>query len=60
MLCAYYVTYLFNNLRTGLGSERKQNEIWEVLDENGIDVVAGQESWEKEDTKVHVAVEGYK
>ena len=43
---------------SGLGSERKQKEIGEVLDKNSIDVVAGQESWEKEDTKI--AVEGYK
>ena len=40
---------------SGLGSERKQKEIGEVLDKDGIDVVAGQESWEKEYT-----VEGYK
>ena len=43
---------------SGLGSERKQKEIGEVLDKNSIDVVAGQESWEKEDTKI--AVEEYK
>ena len=43
---------------SGLGSERKQKEIGEVLDKNCIDVVAGQESWEKEDTKI--VVEGYK
>ena len=43
---------------SGLGSERKQKEIGEVLDKNSIDVAAGQESWEKEDTKI--AVEGYK
>ena len=43
---------------SGLGSERKQKEIGEVLNKNSIDVVAGQESWEKEDTKI--AVEGYK
>ena len=36
-------------------SRRKQKEIGEVLNKNSIDVVAGQESWEKEDT-----VEGYK
>ena len=41
---------------SGLGSERKQKEI--ILDKNGIDAVARQESWEKEDTKI--AVEGYK
>ena len=29
---------------SGLGSERKQKEVGEVLNRNGIDVVAGQES----------------
>ena len=33
-------------------------EIGEVLAKNNIDVVAGQESWEKEDSSVNV--EGYK
>ena len=41
-----------------VSSECKPKEIGEVLDKNGIDVLAGQESWEKENTKV--AVEGYK
>ena len=35
---------------SGLGSERKQ-EIKELLTENSIDLVAGQESWEREDTR---------
>ena len=43
---------------SGLGSERKQKEVGELLDRNNIDVVAGQESWEKEDTRIDV--EGYK
>ena len=43
---------------SGLGSERKQNEIGELLTKNSIDVVAGQESWEREDTRIEV--EGYK
>ena len=34
----------------------KQKEIREVLVKNSIDVVAGQESWEKEDTKIAVEV----
>ena len=43
---------------SGLGSERKQTEIGELLTKNSIDVVAGQESWEREDTRIEV--EGYK
>ena len=43
---------------SGLSSERKQKEIGELLTRNCIDVVAGQESWEKEDTRIEV--EGYK
>ena len=43
---------------SGLGSERKQNEIGELLTKNSIDVVTGQESWEREDTRIEV--EGYK
>ena len=43
---------------SGLGSERKQKEIGELLTKNSIDVVAGQESWEREDTRIEV--EGYK
>ena len=42
---------------SGLGSERKQKEIGELLIKNSIDV-AGQESWEREDTRIEV--EGYK
>ena len=30
-----------------LGSERKQKEVEELLAKNNIDVVAGQESWER-------------
>ena len=43
---------------SGLCSERKQNEVAEVLKRNNIDVVAGQESWEKEDSRI--SVDGYK
>ena len=43
---------------SGLCSERKQKEVGEVLAKNNIDIVAGQESWEKEDTRI--SVEGYK
>ena len=43
---------------SGLGSERKQEEIGELLTNNSIDVVAGQESCEREDTRIEV--EGYK
>ena len=43
---------------SGLGSEHKQKEIRELLTKNSIDVVAGQESWEREDTRIEV--EGYK
>ena len=41
----------------GLGSERKHKEIGELLTKNSIDV-AGQESWEREETRIEV--EGYK
>ena len=40
-------TWIFS----GLGSERKQKEIGELLTKNSIDVVASQESWEREDTE---------
>ena len=43
---------------SGMGSERKQKEVEELLVRNNIDVVAGQESWEREDTRIEV--EGYK
>ena len=33
---------------SGLCSERKQKEVGELLVENNMDIVAGQESWEKE------------
>ena len=41
----------------GLCSERKQKEVGELLLKLNLDVVAGQESWEKEG-KV-IAVDGY-
>ena len=40
---------------SGLCSEHKQGELLKV---NNIDVVAGQESWEKEDSWINV--DGYK
>ena len=43
---------------SGLCSDRKQKEIVELLVKHNLDVVAGQESWEKEDTRIDV--EGYK
>ena len=43
---------------SGLCSERKQKEVGELLQVNNIDVVAGQESWEKEDSRINV--DGYK
>ena len=43
---------------SGLCSERKQKEIADLLACNSIDVVAVQESWEKEDSKIDV--DGYK
>ena len=43
---------------SGLCSERKQKEVGELLVENNIDIVAGQESWEKEDSRIGVG--GYK
>ena len=42
---------------SGLGSECKQKEVGELLTKNNIDVVAGQESWEREHTRIEV--EGY-
>ena len=42
---------------SGLGSEHKQKEVEELLAKNNIDFVAGQESWEREDTRIEV--EGY-
>ena len=43
---------------SGLCSEHKQKEVGELLQVNKIDIVAGQESWEKEDSKINV--DGYK
>ena len=39
---------------SGLGSECKQKEAEELLAKNNMDVVAGQESWEREDTRIEV------
>ena len=43
---------------SGLCSERKQKEVSEVLSRLNIDVVAGQDSWEREEKAV--AVDGYR
>ena len=43
---------------SGLCSDRKQKEIGELLAKHNLDVVAGQESWGKEETRIDV--EGYK
>ena len=43
---------------SGLCSERKQKEIADLLACNSIDIVAVQESWEKEDSKIDI--DGYK
>ena len=43
---------------SGLCSDRKQKEIGEILVKHNLDVVAGQESWEKVETRIDV--EGYK
>ena len=40
-------------LRVGTWSERKQKEVGELLKVNNTDV-AGQESWEKEDSRINV------
>ena len=37
---------------SGLCSDRKQKEIGELLAKHNLDVVAGQESWEKEETRM--------
>ena len=42
---------------SGLCSEHKQKEIAHLLACNSIDIVAVQESWEKEDSKIDV--DGY-
>ena len=39
---------------SGLCSERKQKEVGELLQVNHIHVVAGQESWKKEDSRINV------
>ena len=39
---------------SGLSSEHKQKEVGELLKVNNIDVVASQESWEKEDSRKSV------
>ena len=39
---------------SGLSSERKQKEVDELLAKNNIDVVAGQESLERGDTRIEV------
>ena len=43
---------------SGICSQRKQKEVAGVLVKNNIDVCAGQESWEKEESKI--SVDGYK
>ena len=42
-----------------LCSECKQEEVAEILSRLNIDIVAGQESWEREG-KNNIAVDGYK
>ena len=42
----------------GLCSDRKQKEIGELSPKHNLDVVTGQESWEKEETVIDV--ESYK
>ena len=41
---------------SGLCSEGKQKEIGELSAKHNLDVVAGTESWEKEETKIDVKV----
>ena len=41
---------------SGLCIIRKQKEIGELLAKHNLDVVAGQESWEKEETGIDVEV----
>ena len=43
---------------SGLCSDHKQKEVGELLAKHNLDVVAGQESCEKEETRI--GVEGYK
>ena len=47
-------TWIFS----GLGSGCKQKEIGELLTKHNIDDAAGQESWEREDTRIEL--EDYK
>ena len=37
---------------SGLCSDRKQKEVGELLVKHNLDIVAGQESWEKEETRI--------
>ena len=37
---------------SGICSQRKQKEVARVLEKNNIDICAGQESWEKEESKI--------
>ena len=59
--CAYHREY---GLRvgswnfSGLCSQRKQKEVSEVLNKLKLDIVAAQESWEREDSVIEV--QGYK
>ena len=39
---------------SGFCSQRKQKEVAGVLETNNVDVCAGQESWEKEESKISV------
>ena len=41
---------------SGLCSERKQKEVGEVLGKHNIDIVAVQESWEKDESRINVEV----
>ena len=43
---------------SGLCSDCKQKEIGELLAKHNLDVVAGHDSWEKEETRIDV--KGYK
>ena len=43
---------------SGICSQRKQKEVAGVLKKNNVDICAGQESWEKEESKIYV--DGYK
>ena len=43
---------------SGICSQRKQKEVAGVLKKNNVDICAGQESWEKEESNIYV--DGYK